>query len=100
MENNIELIQEELEEARQSLHETVAEVNRKVETVGTQLKPGHMVERHPLLSVCIAGAMGFAMGDRTNGPIAVLVVGGLLGAMLSEVWNDGSCNHGTTTASA
>jgi hypothetical protein len=43
MEDNIERIKDELEEARQSLHETVTEVNRKVETVSAQLQPARLV---------------------------------------------------------
>ena len=97
MEDNIERIKDELEEARQSLHETVTEVNRKVETVSAQLQPAHLVGRHPLL-VCIAGALGFASGNRGNTPVAVLVQGGLLGAALSEAWNDGSWSHDTTAS--
>ena len=48
------------------------------------------VERYPLWSACIAGALGFASGNRQRGSVAVLVLGGLLGAALSEAWNDGS----------
>jgi hypothetical protein len=99
MDDNIERIKSELEEARYSLHQTVAEVNRKVEekveTV-TQLQPAHLVERHPLLSACIAGALGFAWGNRSNGPVTALILGGMAAAMLSEAWNDGLRNNETT----
>lgn len=102
MEDDIERIKDELEEARQSLQQTVTEVNRKVEqeveTVSTQLQPAHLVARQPLLSVCIAGALGFAWGYRGNTPMAVLVLGGLLGAALSEAWNDGSWNRDKTAS--
>src|SRR5260370_9741013 len=98
MEDNIERIKEELEEARQSLHQTVTEVNRKVETVSTQLQPSHLVRRNPLLSACIAGALRFASAYRDNPPVAILVLGGLLGAALSEAWHPGSCTPATTTS--
>ena len=98
MEDNIERIKDELEEARQSLHQTVTEVNRKVETVSTQLQPAHLVARQPLLSACIAGARGFASGYRDNAPMAVLILGGLLGAALSEAWTDGSWSRDTTAS--
>lgn len=98
MKDNIDRIKGELEEARQNLHQTVTEVNRKVETVSTQLRPGHLVEMHPLLSACIVGALGFASGNSSNGPVAALVLGGLLGAMLSEAWNDGCRGRDTTTS--
>jgi hypothetical protein len=89
MEDNIDRIKDELAEARESLQHTVSEVNRKVETVGTQLKPVHLVERYPLWSACIAGALGFMSGNRQSGSVAVLILGGLLGAALSEAWNNG-----------
>lgn len=105
MEDNIDRIKGELEEARQSLHETVAEVNRKVETVTQkvetvtqQLQPAHLVERNPLLSACVAAALGFALGNRGKGPLPMLILGGLLGAILSEAWNDGFRNHNTTVS--
>ena len=98
MEDNIDRIKDELEEARESLHQTVTEVNQKVEAATTQLQPSHVVARHPLWSVCIAGALGFVTGNRSNGVVPILVLGGLLGAMLSEVWNDGSGNRDTTAS--
>lgn len=88
MEDNIDRIKDELAEARETLQHTVSEVNRKVETVGTQLKPVHLVERYPLWSASIAGALGFVSGNRQGGSVAVLILGGLLGAALSEAWND------------
>jgi hypothetical protein len=102
MEDNIDTIRQELEEARQSLHETVAEVNQKVATVSTQLQPEHLVERHLLLAVCIAGALGFATGKsggRLLG-VATLVLGGLLGAGLTEASHHGFCKHNSTATPA
>jgi len=98
MEDNVGQIESELEEARQDLHQTVAEVNQKVEAAATQLQPEHLVERHPLLSVCIAGALGFTLGNRANRGLGFLVLGGLLGVALSEVWNDGAGDRDTTGA--
>jgi ElaB/YqjD/DUF883 family membrane-anchored ribosome-binding protein len=89
MDDNIDRIKGELEEARHSLHQTVTEVNRKVEqnveTV-TQFQPVHLVEQHPFLLACIAGALGFVWGNRENGPVAVLALGGVVAAVLSEAW--------------
>jgi len=84
---NIDRIRSELQEARQILHQTVAEVQRKIETVSHQLEPEHLVERHLLLAACIAGAVGFATGNRGGKTsVAALVVGGLLGVMLREAF--------------
>jgi hypothetical protein len=97
MEDNIDRIRDELEEARENLQRTVGEVNRKVETVGTRLQPGHLMERHPLLSICVAGALGFASGDKDHVSVGILMLGGLLGAMLIETWNDGSRSRHATS---
>jgi hypothetical protein len=100
MDDNIERIKSELEEARISLHQTVAEVNRKVEekveTV-TQLQPVHLIERNPLLSACLAGAIGFACGYRRNGPFTILLVGGMVAAVVNDVWNSEAPNDGRRT---
>jgi ABC-type transporter Mla subunit MlaD len=96
MEDKIDTIRNALEEARQSLHQTVAELNQKVATVSTHLEPE--VERHLLLAACIAAALGFATGKsggRLVG-VATLVLGGLLGAVLTEASNHGFGNHDTT----
>jgi hypothetical protein len=98
MEDNIDTIRNALEEARQSLHQTVAEVNQKVATVSTHLEPERLVERHLLLAACIAAALGFATGKsggRLIG-VATLVLGGLLGAVLTEASNHGFRSHDTT----
>jgi hypothetical protein len=98
MEDNIDTIISALEEARRNLHQTVTEVNKKVATVSTQLQPERLVERHLLLAVCLAGALGFATGNGGGRPtgVATLLLGGLLGAMLTEASNHGFRNHDTT----
>ncbi len=89
METDIERIKDELEDARRSLNRTMSEFNRKVESVGTRLQPEYLVEHHPLLSTCIAGALGFASGACSLDPVAVAVLGGLLGAAFSDTANRG-----------
>lgn len=86
MENNIARIEDELGEARQSLQQTLADVGQKVEAGGTQLQPDNLVNRNPLLSLCIAGALGLAAGSRGEKPVVVaaFVLGGLLGLALKQ----------------
>jgi hypothetical protein len=98
MEDNIDTIINALEEARRNLHQTVTEVNQKVATVSTQLQPERLVERHLLLAVCLAGALGFATGNGGGRPtgVATLLLGGLLGALMTEASNHGFRNHDTT----
>jgi hypothetical protein len=98
MEDNIDTIINALEEARRNLHQTVTEVNQKVAAVSTELQPERLVERHLLLAVCIAGVLGFATGNgrRRSSGVTTLLLGGLLGAMLTEASNHGFRNHNTT----
>jgi|SRR5689334_11902084 len=100
METDIERIKDELEHARRNLNRTVSEVNRKFESVGTRLQPEYLVEHHPLLSTCIAGALGFASGSRSIEPIAVAVLGGLLGAAFNDAANHGPRRDESRSGSA
>ena len=97
MEDDIDRIRNELEEARQSLQQTIADVQQKVETVSARLEPRHMVERHLPLAACIAGVLGFATANSAGKPaLTALILGGLLGAMFREVPSDGFWQHDST----
>jgi hypothetical protein len=98
MENNIERLHNELEEARRNFHQTVADVNQKVEIVSAQLQPENLLERHLPLAACVVGALGFAAGTNNGGvPIlGTLILGGLLGAVFGEALNHGFGEHETT----
>ncbi|HTW88589.1 MAG TPA: hypothetical protein VMD75_11335 [Candidatus Binataceae bacterium] len=87
MEETIDDIQFELEEARRSFHQNVAELNDKVETVTTQLQPEHLLQEHLPLAACIIGTVGFVMGSSGDRLpiIRTLILGGLLGAIFREV---------------
>ncbi|MBF6570336.1 MAG: hypothetical protein IVW54_15815 [Candidatus Binataceae bacterium] len=102
MEDDIDTIRikNELNEARQSLHQTVAKVNQKV---ASQFQPLHLVEQHLPLAAFIAGALGFAIGNRGVrssrrglAGIATLVLGGVLGATLNEAFKNGRDRYKTT----
>jgi hypothetical protein len=80
---DIDHIKEELEETRQDLQRTVTEVNKKIETVNGKLEPAHLLRDHLLLSVSIAGGLGFAFGSRSDAPFSPLLVSGLIGALAS-----------------
>jgi ABC-type branched-subunit amino acid transport system permease subunit len=101
MEDDIDTIRikNELNEAQQSFHQTVARVNQKV---ASQLQPQHLVEQHLPLAAFIAGALGFAIGNRdlrSGGRLsgmATLVLGGMLGAALKETLKNGRDHYKTT----
>jgi ElaB/YqjD/DUF883 family membrane-anchored ribosome-binding protein len=57
-------IEDDLDEARAELHQTLEQVNQKVEAIGTRLiHPENVLRLHPVLSICLAGAAGFAAGS-------------------------------------
>jgi len=76
--------QDERDEARQDLRDTLTEVNAKVERVGDDLRPVHIIESHPLAASLVAGALGFLIGStvsrRGTGPI---MIAAMLGVALS-----------------
>jgi ElaB/YqjD/DUF883 family membrane-anchored ribosome-binding protein len=72
--------QNERDEARQDLRDTLNEVNAKVERAGDHLRPDHLVESHPVGASLVAGLVGFLIGstinNRTAGPILIAAVTG------------------------
>jgi hypothetical protein len=74
-EEQISKSQNEREEARQDLRETLSEVNAKVEQAGADLRPEHLVESHPVGAALVAGVLGFLIGStidsRATGPIMI-----------------------------
>jgi hypothetical protein len=70
--------QDERDEARQNLRDTLTEVNAKVERAGDDLRPERMVESHPVAACLVAGALGFLIGSTINnrgtGPIMIAAV--------------------------
>ena len=72
--------QNERDEARQDLRDTLMEVNAKVERAGDDLRPSHMVESHPVGASMVAGVIGFLIGSTINnraaGPILIAAVTG------------------------
>jgi len=84
-EEQISKNQDERDEARQNLRDTLSEVNAKVERAGRDLRPDRLVESHPVAATLVAGALGFFIGStvkhRVTGTIAIAA---LLGFVLSK----------------
>jgi hypothetical protein len=72
--------QNEGDQARQDLRDTLSEVNARVERAGDDLRPEHLVESHPVGASLIAGVIGFLIGSTINnraaGPILIAAVTG------------------------
>ncbi|HVA77281.1 MAG TPA: hypothetical protein VNF27_05270 [Candidatus Binataceae bacterium] len=81
MGNNTDQLEEQLEQAKEQLHQTLTEVNERAEAVGDQLQPERLLERYALPAVCAAGAAGLLLGaiDDNFLALGLMVAGGLLG---------------------
>ena len=77
-EEQISKIQDERDEARQDLRDTLNEVNAKVERAGGDLRPDHLIESHPVAASLVAAGVGFLLGSTINsrgtGPVMIAAV--------------------------
>ncbi len=77
-EEQISKNQDERDEARQNLRETLTEVNAKVERAADDFRPYQLIESHPVGASLVAGALGCLVGSifnqHTTGPIMVAAV--------------------------
>jgi len=77
--------QDERDEARRGLRDTLTEVNAKLERAESDLRPDHLIESHPVGVSLAAGALGFLLGsnitNRVTGPV---IIAALLGFALSR----------------
>jgi hypothetical protein len=80
--------QDERDEARQDLRDTLTEVKAKAERAEDGLRPDHLVERHAVAASLVAGALGFLVGSTVNsrgtGPIMIAAVLGFALALRSS----------------
>jgi hypothetical protein len=81
MGNDTNRLEEQLEQAKEQLHQTLAEVNERAEAVGEQLQPERLLERYAIPAVCAAGAAGLLLGaiDDNFLALGLMLAGGLLG---------------------
>jgi hypothetical protein len=70
----------EIEDAKEDLRDALHEINDRVEEGVARLRPDRGIRRHPVTSVAIAGAMGFALGADSGGValIGLLLLGGAI----------------------
>ncbi len=83
-EEQISRNEDERDEARQSLRDTLTEVNAKVERAGDELRPIHIVESNPVAASLAAATLGFLVGSTvTNRTTGVIMIAAVLGFALS-----------------
>jgi|GEM_PF-598480 hypothetical protein len=101
-EEQISKSQNDLDEARQNLRDTLSKVNAKVERAGDDLRPEHVVERHPVGAAVAAGVLGFLIGStiesRGTGAILIAAVAGFALSIRSS--HETSVGDGRETASS
>jgi hypothetical protein len=84
-EQEISKNQDELNEARQDLRNTLTEVNAKLERAESGLRPAHLIESHPVGACLVAGTLGLLLGSRVNGRVTgPALIAALLGVVLSR----------------
>ncbi len=78
-------LEQERDNARQDLHDTLAEVGAKLESAEQQLRPVNLIENHAIGAAIIAGALGFIFGSTSKSRMAGAVISAaLLGFALSR----------------
>ena len=79
------LLERERDQARQDLHDTLAEVGEKLETTEKQLRPVNLVEGHAIGTTIVAGALGFIFGSTSTSRMAgAVITAALFGVALSR----------------
>jgi len=74
----------EIDDAKEDLRDALQQINSRVEEHVARLRPDRGIRRHPVSTVCIAGALGFALGSDSGeaAMIGLLAMGAAL--MLSR----------------
>ena len=67
-------LEQERDQARQDLHDTLAEVGAKLESAEERLRQVHLVENHAIGAAIIAGALGFIFGSTSKSRMAGAVI--------------------------
>jgi len=71
----------EIDDAKEDLREALHQINNRVEEQVARLRPDRGIRRHPVSTVCIAGALGFALGS-DSGEAAIIGLLGLGAALM------------------
>jgi hypothetical protein len=77
--------QDERDDARQGLRDTLSEVNAKLERAGNEFRPDHLIEGHAVGACLMAGALGFLLGSSINSRVTgPAMIAALLGFAVSR----------------
>ena len=59
-------IKDELDDAKEDLHDALQQVNNRVEEQVARLRPDRGIRKHPLTTACVVAAMGFSLGSESG----------------------------------
>jgi len=77
--------QDERDDARQGLRDTLSEVNAKLERAGNEFRPDRLIEGHAVGACLMVGALGFLLGSSINSRVTgPAMIAALLGFALSR----------------
>jgi ElaB/YqjD/DUF883 family membrane-anchored ribosome-binding protein len=82
--------EDQLDDARRGLQDTMTEVDEKLERTGLAIQPDQLVRTYPVTATCLAGAIGFLVGSKANPVLGRGIMLALLGyAMWRGLSEDG-----------
>jgi hypothetical protein len=65
-EDQISEKEDELDDARRDLQDTMTQVDEKLGRTEQALHPDHLIKTYPVSASCLAGALGFLVGSKGN----------------------------------
>jgi ElaB/YqjD/DUF883 family membrane-anchored ribosome-binding protein len=80
--------EDQLDEARRGLQDTMTEVDEKLERTGLAIRPDQLVRTYPVTATCLAGALGFVVGSKANPVLGRGIMLALLGYAMWRGWSD------------
>jgi hypothetical protein len=91
--------EDELDDARRDLQDTMTEVDEKLERTGLALHPDRLIRSYPVGASCLAGALGFLVGSKANPVLGRGMLFALLGyALWRGLSQDGNGEDARQTA--
>jgi ElaB/YqjD/DUF883 family membrane-anchored ribosome-binding protein len=91
--------EDELDDARRGLQETMTEVDEKLERTELAFHPDHLVRTYPVSASCLAGALGFLVGSKANPVLGRGMMFALLGYVMWRALSEDGKDAGETTSS-
>jgi len=92
--------EDELDDARRDLQDTMTQVDEKLGRTELAMHPEHLIQTHPVSACCLAGAVGFLVGSKANPVLGRGIMLALMGyAMWRGLSEDGNGKDAGATAS-